>query len=127
MKSSTRRVLHVWKVSETFPTPLFYLEKCCNLLGRTNFEINVLCILKVRDAAYGLSNWTNALLRVHSPNLKVHKWNIDSSITFNVCSTFIQYSSCEHCFLRVSGYKTVWATSFCFVSKLVVRNTDFSS
>ena len=65
VKTCIKLVPHVWKVSETFPAPLFYLEKWCDLLGRTNFEINVLYTLKVRDGTYELSSWANALLKVH--------------------------------------------------------------
>ena len=33
---------------ETFLTPLFYSEKCCDLSAETKFEIKVLPTLKVR-------------------------------------------------------------------------------
>ncbi len=62
VRMSTRLALQVWRVPETFPAPLFYSEKWCDLSAETKFEIKVLHTTKVRDAAYGLPSWTNALL-----------------------------------------------------------------
>ena len=76
-KTVTRRCQNVWKVAGTFLTPLFYSEKWCDLLAKNKFEINVLSTLKVRDAAYGLSSWANALLSTFptkvGPNM-LHNW-----------------------------------------------------
>ena len=59
---STKLVTQVWGVPQTFRTPQFYSEKWCDLSVETKFEIKVLGSTKVRDAAYGLSSWANALL-----------------------------------------------------------------
>ena len=51
-RTAARPALQVWRVPETFPAPLFYSEKWCDLSAETKFEINVLVTMKVRDAAF---------------------------------------------------------------------------
>ncbi len=57
---STRLALQVWRVPETFPAPLFYSEKWCDLSAESKFEIKVLYTTKVRDESI-FQLWTPKL------------------------------------------------------------------